>query len=63
MKNYWYFISYKHSNRGFGNCELPINIKITSIEHIREIQRVIEDKYNITGVLIDNFILLRETDL
>jgi hypothetical protein len=62
MKKYWYFISYKHSNTGFGNCELPLSIKITSIEHIRDIQKVLEDKYNITKVLVDNFILLREID-
>lgn len=44
-----YFISYawyKLDDTGFGNCDFNAKSKITQIEHLREIEKIIKDRNN-----------------
>lgn len=65
MKTYWYFISYNYwvsKSQGFGNCEIPVSVPITSIDNISIIQDIIKNERKYHGVIVNNYILLRETE-
>jgi hypothetical protein len=56
---YIYFVSYAH-DRGFGNTELTTNHKISTMEEIKNVKKLVEDKGEVKGIAILNFILLKK---
>jgi hypothetical protein len=54
---YTYFIRYSHP-AGFGRCEITINKKITSIQDIAAVEKIIKDGSGLS-VIVENYSLLR----
>ena len=54
---YIYFIHYDFSG-GTGNTVFPASYPISKYDHIRAIEKGIEDKSGLNNVVISNFILL-----
>lgn len=55
---YIYFVSYTY-NGGNGNCNAEISSKINDIDKINDMQKKIEKEFNLKGVIINNFKLLK----
>lgn len=55
-----YFVSY-YSSKGMGNTEALITGEIVSLEQVEEIEKLIEEQEDLTGVKVINFIPLRLT--
>lgn len=62
---YHYFISFSHrtnGNIGVGNTELTIDCKITGIDLIKELSKIIERDLFVNNVVILNFQLFEDSD-
>jgi len=55
-----YFVSYSHSE-GFGNIEVYLKIKISHIDHIRNIEDMLnqDNPFNHKNICILNYVVLR----
>ena len=66
MKQYHYFVSYqykKSKDYGFGQVNLLLKETITRPEQVEEIRDHIQERYKFKGVVIINFLLLREEEV
>ena len=63
MKRYHYFVSYQYNNlddHGFGQINLLLKQPIIQAEQIEEVRKYLEETYRYNGVVLLNFMLLRE---
>jgi len=61
MTKYVYFVSYSFPT-GKGNIEITQDMEMTELEHIRGVERIINDMGKISDAVVNNYKLLRTVD-